>query len=174
VKLLHVYRLSDGDWRPSEAHLATFAELAEPLGRSGWTVEVAWIGDAEMVRLNGTYRGKDGVTDVLSFGELEQDRDGVPDLGRDENGAAVDLWRGEADVLADAPIGELAIAPGFVRARCAERGWDLDDELALLVVHGLLHLLGWDHEEPAEAAEMRARETSLLAAAGRPHPMAER
>jgi probable rRNA maturation factor len=47
---------------------------------------------------------------------------------------------------------------------------DPEDEMALMVVHGLLHVLGWDHEDEAEAERMEARETQLLAAVGRVRP----
>jgi probable rRNA maturation factor len=67
--------------------------------------------------------------------------------------------------------GVIVVAPDFVAARCAERGWDPAAELALLVVHGALHLMGWDHETVDEAAAMREAEREILAAHGRPHPL---
>ncbi len=98
-------------------------------------------------RLNRRFRGEDVATDVLSF---NTDFEGLvrPD------GAA--------------ELGELVIAIPVAQRGAKERGVSLDDELALLTVHGVLHLLGYDHESEAEDAEMRELERSALVMAGRP------
>ena len=67
--------------------------------------------------------------------------------------------------------GEIVIAPRFVERRCLENGHDFDDELALLVVHGVLHVLGWDHATEAEARAMRLVERDALTVCGMRHPM---
>ena len=61
-------------------------------------------------------------------------------------------------------LGDVVVCPAVARQQAPSHAGTLDDELALLVVHGILHVLGRDHAEPAEAAEMRARELALLEA----------
>ncbi len=86
--------------------------------------------------------GKDGPTDVLSF-PLD-DGDPVPGV--------------------PALLGDVVICPDVALAQYAEHAGTFDDEIALLVVHGILHVLGHDHAEPDEAEIMRARELELLTA----------
>lgn len=97
-------------------------------------------------RLNRRFRGEDAATDVLSF-NTDFDELVRPD------GAA--------------ELGELVIAIPVAQRGANERGLSLDDELALLTVHGVLHLLGYDHETDAEDAEMRELERVALTQAGR-------
>ena len=97
-------------------------------------------------RLNRRFRGEDAATDVLSF-NTDFDELIRPD-GASE-------------------LGELVIAIPVAQRGANERGLSLDDELALLTVHGVLHLLGYDHETDAEDAEMRELERVALQAAGR-------
>ena len=59
-------------------------------------------------------------------------------------------------------LGDVVICPEVARDQAPQHAGTLDDELALLIVHGVLHVLGRDHAEPAEAAEMRERELALL------------
>jgi len=109
------------------------------LGRRGAELSVALVDDAEIAALNGRYRGKPRPTDVLSFSLLEgahAERRGV--------------------LLGDVVIG---VAEAARQARRARR--TLDDELARLLIHGVLHLVGHDHEEDSEAARMRAEERRL-------------
>jgi probable rRNA maturation factor len=92
-------------------------------------------------RLNRVFRGRDRATDVLSFparGDLEP---GVPHLG------------------------DLAVSVPQARAQARRAGWTLEEELSLLVTHGFLHLLGYDHE--TDHGEMRRLEETLLARAAR-------
>ncbi|MBK6897858.1 MAG: rRNA maturation RNase YbeY [bacterium] len=174
MRLLTVIRLA-GDAVPDAAARDELAALAEPVGPDDWTAEQVWVDDAEMARLNGLYRGKPEPTDVLSFGNLVAGGEGPPAVRAGEGHAACDLWwDGAGDEPCEDPgdAGSLVIAPEFVRRRCELHGWDVAAEFALLTVHGALHLLGWDHETPPEAAAMRARESDLLALQGRPHPLA--
>ncbi|MCE2404220.1 MAG: rRNA maturation RNase YbeY [Dehalococcoidia bacterium] len=120
------------------------------------------IADDDTLRdLNKRYRGLDEVTDVLSFSTTHQGP-----------------WQGDGDgpqapeedpfvMPPDEPrhLGEVIISyPQAARQAKAEPG-DLESELALLVVHGILHLLGFDHMEAQEEAEMRAKERAVLASA---------
>jgi len=106
-------------------------------------LSVALVGTDEIASLNEAYRGVEGPTDVLSF-------------GCDEPCA----------VASDEPvaIGDVVIAPEVALRQAAELGGTVEDELDLLVVHGVLHLLGYDHEADDDAAVMQARERVLLAA----------
>lgn len=96
-------------------------------------------------RLNRRFRGEDSTTDVLSF---NTDFDGLrrPD--------------GSAD------LGEIVIALPVAARGARERAVSLADELALLIVHGTLHLLGFDHEEPDEEQQMKEMERVALRRAG--------
>jgi probable rRNA maturation factor len=99
--------------------------------------------DAAIRRLNRDYRGTDAATDVLSFAQRE----------------------GEQFAFASsepAHLGDVAISLETAERQAAERGVALGDELAHLLVHGILHLLGYDHERPAEARLMRSREEAIL------------
>jgi len=106
-------------------------------------------GDGNVRRLNRAYRGVDATTDVLAFGDAEGDgfvtAPGVP--------------RYLGDVIISLPCAK-------VQARRA--GHPLEAELQLLTVHGVLHLLGHDHSEPAEKAAMWAAQTEILRALGVP------
>ncbi len=109
-----------------------------------------WITNAdELHTLNRTYRGVDRATDVLSFGADEDET--LPFM-----------------VAPGAPrhLGDLAVSFEHVVEQAAEYGHSQSRELAYLVTHGMLHLLGYDHEQPDEAAAMRAREEALLGPLG--------
>lgn len=151
-------------------------ELVSGLGRPGWGADLVLVDDDAIAALNGQYRAKAAATDVLSFSYLLDGGPGDPVLLQGERGAASDLWldamEAEPEAETGATVGEILIAPDFVTRRCGERGWPLQHEVPLLVVHGCLHLLGWDHEEEEERARMRTLETELLAVAGLPHPLA--
>lgn len=104
--------------------------------------------DSETVRrLNRDYRGVDEPTDVLAFYMLPQK---------------------EADPLFVVPpdgvtrLGEVIISYPQAVEQAKEQGHSTERELALLIIHGILHLLGYDHEEPEEEHEMREREAELM------------
>ncbi len=113
------------------------------------------VDDARIAALNEAHLGKSGPTDVLSF-PIES------------------LSPGEVPVVVeDGPplmIGDVLICPSVVRQNADDAGVAFDDELALMVVHGVLHLLGYDHVDDEDAERMEARERTLLAAAGRIRP----
>lgn len=166
---------------PAEAALcapwALLRRLAGELGPALWRVDVVLVDDAEMTGLNGGYRGAEGPTDVLSFSYLT-DADpggGDPGAGAGVRGARLDLWPDPLEAR-DGPeplVGEVVLAPGFITARCREQGWAFDQEMALLVVHGCLHILGWEHDDDADRAAMMAVESSVLRGCGLPHPLAK-
>ena len=117
------------------------------------SVSLVLTDDATVRRLNHEYRGVDEPTDVLSFG-----------LG----GLAKPASNGEPDdefILPEgAPleIGEIVISYPYAARTAAATNRPVRDELALLVVHGVLHLLGHDHYEEDEGDEMRGREAEIL------------
>lgn len=118
-------------------------------------VSFVLIDEADMTQLNEAHMGKTGPTDVLSF-PLEAAAPGAPPK-RSPGGPPIEL-------------GDVFIAPSIVRSNAERNGARFEDELSLMVVHGLLHLLGWDHEVDEEATRMEARESELLARIGRVRP----
>ncbi|WP_142849393.1 rRNA maturation RNase YbeY [Telmatospirillum sp. J64-1] len=127
----------------------TFWEEVPDLNR----IEVSVVlTDDETVRiLNRDYRGKDKPTNVLSFASLDDEDAPLPE---------------------DGPIllGDIVIAYQTTAAEAAEEGKTFTHHLTHLLVHGLLHLLGFDHEDESEAEEMEGMETAILAALGVPDP----
>ena len=124
------------DARLLEAHAA---RVLKEVGQSASELSVAIVLDDEIEALNFEHRGKRSPTDVLSFSLLEGEHS-------DQRGK----------LLGDVIIG---IETAARQARAAHRG--LNEEVARLLIHGILHLLGWDHEESAEAKRMRAEERRL-------------
>ncbi len=110
-----------------------------------WEIGIRITDDAELQELNRAYRGIDAPTDVLSFGEYEDDEFTAPEAA------------GEARYL-----GDLAISFDRVMAQAIEYGHSVRRELCYLVAHGTLHLLGYDHETEEERAAMREREEGAL------------
>jgi probable rRNA maturation factor len=117
-------------------------------------------GDAELSDLNARFMDGEGPTDVLSF-PIEED---LMELGRWPDLATTGPDRSPPDP-SDAPLllGDVVISPEVAAANAPGHAGSFDDEIALLVVHGVLHILGLDHGDPDEAREMRAKEQDLLA-----------
>lgn len=106
-------------------------------------------GDAEIRDLNASWRGKDAPTDVLSFPQDDLPRPpGVP--------------RTLGDVVVSVERADRQRARGALPRLALDGPWSLADEVTFLVLHGVLHLLGYDHIEDADADEMEALESSLL------------
>lgn len=115
-------------------------------------VAVCLVTDAEMARWNQAYRKKHGPTDVLSF------RSG----GRPGGIARRHRMRGAADSY----LGDIAIAPAVAERNARRLGRTLDSEMRILILHGLLHLMGYDHETDdgqMERCERRLRRELRLA-----------
>ncbi len=104
-------------------------------------VSVLLTDDEGIRALNVEYRGVDGPTDVLSFSQHE---------GEDEFASEENL------------LGDLVISVETAKRQAKEQGRAIEAEVHMLVVHGLLHLLGYDHAEPDEAERMFARQNELL------------
>ena len=174
-------KLSLVDRRPDPGALPLPSErldgLVDGLGLSSWTLNLVLVTDQEMAALNRRWYGGEGVTDVLSFGYLEEsDPDqesglGALQLAAGTGGAACDLWVTPGEDLAGMTAGEVVLAPDFVARRARVEAGDLSTEWALLLVHGTLHILGWRHDEAAARRAMRAQEATVLAGAGFTHPI---
>lgn len=109
------------------------------LGRTRSELSIALVGDAEIAVLNARHRGRRGPTDVLSFSLLDGDHD---------------AYRGRL-------LGDVVISVDSARRQARHAHRALDAELFRLLVHGTLHLLGHDHEDPHEARQMRAEERRI-------------
>jgi probable rRNA maturation factor len=129
-------------------------------------LSMLFIDEAAMADLNKRFLGKDGPTDVLAFPIDEEPVEGgrSPDSGG--------TGPGDTSEPTDMPtvLGDVVICPAVARRNAPEHAGTYEDELALLVVHGLLHLLGMDHTDDEEAEAMEDREQVLLAKFHRPPP----
>lgn len=119
--------------------------------------------DAEVQRLNRTYRGVDEPTDVLSF--AEQDTDLPPDAAGTARTAQLVLPP-ELTAQQALYLGDIIIAYPYTKRQAERNERRLLAELRLLTIHGTLHLLGHDHATPAEKAEMWAIQNSVLVVLG--------
>jgi probable rRNA maturation factor len=157
--MLEVAIDADEDWDSSKgwaalaqsAAEAAIAESAFPqLTESNRPVEISvrLTGDAEVRALNAQWRGKDSATNVLSFPLSEA---------------------GQFDLPADGPellLGDIVLARGVCAAEADDKHLPFEDHAAHLMVHGTLHLLGYDHHDDASAADMESREVRALARLG--------
>jgi probable rRNA maturation factor len=143
-----------------EALVALSTRVLEAEGaRGGAEVSLLFVDEATITELNERFLSHEGPTDVLSF-PLEDEPLGsgrTPDAGG--TGPGEELEEEVPDLL-----GDVVVCPKVAQANAARDGVVYEDELALLVVHGTLHLLGWDHERDDEATAMEARERELLLA----------
>ena len=115
------------------------------MGCDGCELSVLLVDDKEMTHLNGAYLARDYPTNVLAFPMREgEDTHLHPDL-----------------------LGDVIISTETAEREAQHRGVTLEEEMALLLVHGILHLLGYDHEgDPDNAALMEAREQEILSRLG--------
>lgn len=131
--------------------------MIEHLGLQGIELSVALVDDAAIHELNRTYRHKDKPTDVLSFPLHERPRGWKP-----KGACGTQIGAG---FPFDGPIGDVILSIETARRQAEGAGRPLLDELTMLLAHGLLHLLGYDHRTDAEDREMTARTRELEAAA---------
>jgi probable rRNA maturation factor len=135
------------------------AVLAEEGVRGETEVSILFVDENAISDLNSRFLGKEGPTDVLAFPIDEEPVEGgrSPDSGG--TGPGFNQGPEEAPTL----LGDVVICPSVAHRNAPEHAGSYDDEMALLLVHGLLHLLGMDHEDPDEAEAMEAKEQQLLA-----------
>jgi probable rRNA maturation factor len=119
---------------------AIAARALDALGLTESELSIVLCDDAFIHPLNRDYRGKDRPTDVLSFPQRE----------------------GEESDPDDPVLGDIVLSVERAQAQADERGHSLETEIRILLVHGILHLLGYDHEDDADAEEMEAEERRIL------------
>lgn len=141
-----------GELPPAE-RLREWALSAVGPARGG-ELTIRVVGEAESAELNERYRRKRGPTNVLAFPSEPLPVEGAYD---------------EDELL---PLGDLVICAPVVAREAAEQGKTLEAHWAHIVIHGVLHLVGYDHETEAEAGEMEGRERELLAGLGIADPYA--
>lgn len=121
--------------------------LLTALGESRSSVSISFVRDAEMQQLNREYRGKDRTTDVLSFSLVEGEA--APPGG-------------------ERMLGDVVISVDAARRQADDYDAPLSREIERLLIHGMLHLLGYDHQRSGERARMVAQERRLAVAIGMP------
>ena len=149
---------SSRSWEPlvRDAAIAAVAESAFPqLASSPRAVElsVRLTGDEDVRALNAQWRGKDQATNVLSFPMAD----------------AHEL-AGTGNPGPEIMLGDIVLAHGVCVSEAAGKGVRVEDHAAHLIVHGTLHLLGYDHRDDAQAEDMEAREVRALARLGIANP----
>ena len=129
--------------RPLEAFLR---RVQDNLGFKETDVTICLVSDAEIARMNETFRKKKGPTDVLSFPAAARQR-------------PVPQRRSSSKMKAGEYLGDIAISPATARRYARKYGRTLPSELRMLILHGVLHLLGYDHE--SDRGEMDRIERKL-------------
>ena len=135
-------QLAAGEDLQALAERAAQAALAAGGAPAEAEVSVVFVDDDYIRRLNRQYRGVDAPTDVLSFAMQE----GEPLAGKEE------------EVI----LGDVVVSLPAAQRQCAEYGHSLEREVAYLIVHGVLHLLGYDHQTDEQKQVMRAKEEVVL------------
>ena len=115
-----------------EAALKTLRRLSGWLKLSGRRVQVLYVGPKRMAHFNQSFHHCPGPTDVLSFPDTEE------------------------------PLGDLIICPAVVKKNARRYGNSIRSEMDFVLLHGVLHLLGYTHSHPRERARMERRERALL------------
>ena len=140
----------DEDDLPGRADLRAWARAAVGALREDAELTIRIVDEAESTRLNSRYRNKDGATNVLSFPF-------------------------DAPAGVDAPLlGDIVVCAPVVRREANEQSKSVSSHWAHMVVHGALHLLGFDHQQARDADEMEAMETRILADLGFDNPYESR
>ncbi|MGK2947315.1 MAG: rRNA maturation RNase YbeY [Acidimicrobiales bacterium] len=132
--------------------------LADRGVRGEAELSLVFVDEEVMAELNKRFMGADGPTDVLAF-----PIDDPIDPGRWPDSGSTGPDRDPPEV-AELPmlLGDVVVCPAVAHRQAPEHAGSYDDELALLVVHGVLHVLGMDHADPEEASAMQACERDLL------------
>jgi probable rRNA maturation factor len=144
-----VARAARSGWIPRTRDFRLWADTVLGSSAAGQEVSVLLVGERRSRTLNARYRGRDKSTNVLSFP--------APAVARSSG-----------------LLGDLVICPAVLRAEAREQQKDVRAHWAHMVVHGLLHLLGYDHEHEPEAARMERREVRVLRRLGFANPYVRR
>jgi probable rRNA maturation factor len=136
------------------AGMRTLAELV--ISNEGFPkdteVTLLFVDEDEMSSYNERFLNRSGPTDVLAF-PVE---DLLPGVAPDPNPTGPPMM-----------IGDVIIAPAYVKRQAGELEVDFEDEMALMVTHGILHLMGYDHQADGDAAAMENREVEILGLVGK-------
>ena len=158
VDLSLIVSQAEGDWADGDALVVAIRRVAAALSRhpagtgtQGREATIVLGSDQLLRRLNATYRGKDVPTNVLSFPFKP---------------------RARADREADRYLGDVVLAAETIAGEAAQRRLEPVEHVQHLVLHGLLHLIGYDHETEAQAVKMERLETEILTALGLKDPYA--
>lgn len=148
------------DWDAVGAKAAAASVAQTPFGelaRSDAMIEIAvrLTDDEEVRQLNAQYRQKDKPTNVLSFPMIEPDL--IESLTQNSD---------DGEVL----LGDIILAQGVCAREAEEKGVSVEHHATHLIVHGVLHLLGYDHQGDSEAEAMESMERAALATLGIPDP----
>lgn len=154
--------IEDPRWQQTALERIAPQAAAAALAAAGIDTRAVEIGilacdDARIATLNSTFRGKSGATNVLSWPAL--------DLFPDKPGGQPSRQI-PADPFGATALGDIAIAYETVTREAQTAGISLDDHVFHLILHASLHLLGYDHQTPADAALMEELEVDALAGAG--------
>jgi probable rRNA maturation factor len=141
---VEIQNVSDFEPLPKAVSIRSWVALPFSGAKRNGELTVRIVGSQESAVLNGKYRDKRGPTNVLAF---PSDAPSLPG----------------AELL---PLGDLVICAEIVAREAAEQGKALEAHWAHVVIHGALHLMGYDHETDAEAERMEQRERELLAQLG--------
>ena len=151
-------------WRRLAAHVL----VAEGV-RGAAELSILFVDESTIAEMNKVHMAKDGPTDVLAFPIDSVVVDETPGPGRVSRGP--DRPEIDAD---DHPLllGDIVVCPAVANRQAPTHAGNIDDELALLVTHGVLHVLGYDHGDDDQRIAMQRRETALLEEFhwGRPAP----
>lgn len=148
------------DWDAIGAKAAAAAVDQTPYGylstgEAMIEIAVRLTDDAEVHQLNAQYRQKDKPTNVLSFPMIEPDL--IESLTQNSD---------DGEVI----LGDIILAQGVCEREAAEKGISVEQHATHLIVHGVLHLLGYDHQGDSEAEAMESMERAALATLGIPDP----
>jgi probable rRNA maturation factor len=164
---VEVQDVSAGGSAPSREHIGNWARLALD-GRHG-ELTVRIVDEPESAALNARYRRRSGPTNVLAFpsGAVSPPAAATGPLPRPRTAAQRTRARTATAEAADPlPLGDLVICAPVVAREAGEQGKPLEAHWAHMVIHGALHVIGYDHETDAAARVMEQRERELLAALG--------
>ncbi len=125
----------------------TAAEVLAQLDAGPGEISLVFVTPAEMAGLNLKHMGRKGITDVLAF----------PLDAGDKNSAGTRIGAGAVPVL----LGDVVICPQAAEQQARALGASLAEEMCLLLIHGILHIAGFDHE--TDSGQMEARQTELVA-----------
>lgn len=160
---LEVFAADEQSAEPVDVH--RWSRLAEQVLRAQGVrgeaeLSLLFVTEEAISDLNQRFMGMSGPTDVLAF-PIDDD---LIELGRFPDATTTGPDRPPPDP-SDAPVllGDVVICPAVAAGNAPDHAGTYEDEIALLLVHGILHVLGMDHAEPDEEAAMRGREQELLA-----------